>query len=78
MADIAGDCPPSKRQKLQSPALTPSGSEPGMSLLQLVQYELLSLKMHLKYEGTLVMPLKKLFVFILDPGKDPASVWFQP
>ena len=29
MADIAGDGPPNKRQKIASPALTPSGSESG-------------------------------------------------
>ena len=31
MADIAGDGPPNKRQKIASPALTPSGSESGKS-----------------------------------------------
>lgn len=30
MADIAGDGPPNKRQKIASPALTPSGSESGI------------------------------------------------
>ncbi|XP_052796528.1 histone lysine acetyltransferase CREBBP-like isoform X2 [Mya arenaria] len=33
MADIAGDGPPNKRPKLQSPALTPSGSESEFNLL---------------------------------------------
>lgn len=78
MADITGDGPPNKRQKLQSPALTPTGSDSGKKQLQLTQNLVCNLWMQYKVTRCIVSSKKMVFVFVLYPRKKPASVWFQP